>query len=229
MAIAVVASLWEQPGTNGGTTASIDTTGCTGIFIHAAYGPYTTATMSDSKSNTYSSAILIADDNGNRSNIFYCANPTVGTGHTFTISGTAIYATLKVLACSGTNTSQTPQTSSVKGSGVTIQPGSITPSENDMLVVTGLSSDVTFGTISPDSPFSSNYNAINDNGSTHKSNGSAREIQTTATARNPTWTYSSTSGYYKCCTMATFKASAAPATTILPQFIQHGLYAGSAA
>jgi hypothetical protein len=86
----------SNPGTpNTVTTAGVNTTGANLIVVMAGY---------DAGFSGTSSAIPVVTDNmgngsytglprqnsalGNAGNLFYFANPTVGSGHTFTLTGT---------------------------------------------------------------------------------------------------------------------------------------------
>lgn len=222
MTIAYVADV-EAGGTgtpNGVTTGAINTTGANfcAQFL-ADYTPGSGEAFSDNKGNSYSA--LAASENTNvRAQFAYAENATTGTSHTFSVSGTGIYPTLGAIACSGVKTSGSfdQQNGAVTGgASTTIQPGSVTPTENNELVLTGVcfgqaaSVTVNLGfTEIADIAFSSgNYFQM----------GLAYEIQTTATARNPTWT--SGTSEEGAARIATFKAQP---TAMINKF--HGKFAG---
>jgi len=137
MAIALVASAFvinktTGGGGSGGTTGSVNTTGAT--LLTATFGYYPSGSVSDNMGNTWVQAVTI---NGFwQSNVFYVANPTVGSGHTFTLSGS--YCDAQFAAWSGTATSPLDVTNSASftgGHGGSCQPGSVTPSVASSLVI----------------------------------------------------------------------------------------------
>jgi hypothetical protein len=87
-------------GSNGVTTSPVDSTGANFIIICAPWYSGSTLTISDSYFNTWTK--LNQYGSGDPENAFYIsANPTVGTGHTFTASGGAIYSPIAVIGFSG--------------------------------------------------------------------------------------------------------------------------------
>jgi hypothetical protein len=83
------------------TTSSIDTTGATLLVVTIHHYAPNAPSLSDNKSNTWSLAHNQGAGN-ERTRIYYCFNPTVGSGHTFSNTGTLNYASMSVLAFSGT-------------------------------------------------------------------------------------------------------------------------------
>src|SRR5262249_55057421 len=101
MAIAVVASVKNTPAIDGNTTGAIDTTGATLLVMHAAYY-VAPSSVSDSYGNTWVSVI---DETGSpHSQMWYVANPIVGPGHTFTISGIGLFQCMQAAAFSSVAT-----------------------------------------------------------------------------------------------------------------------------
>lgn len=203
MAIALVAHVSAHSAAGGDiTTTSIDTTGAT-LLVAAVSA--TTPSVSDSKGNTWATAI--AGTGVPTTTMFYVKNPTVGTGHTFTGSGTV--PAICVFAYSGTDTTADVDQSSAGAntSQATAQPGSVTPTVNNEVIVTAFGDFSNIPNYSVDSGFTiqehQNYTAGAAFGI-----AMADLIQTTATAENPTWTPGSTGT----CTaiIATFKASGGP-------------------
>jgi hypothetical protein len=175
------------------TTPAINTSGAD-LLVALNSGGYAPnqGSISDSKANTWSSAIVKAISGSLYTAILYCHNPVVGTGHTFTFSCTDTqYGSLGVLAFSGSQTADpvTDQSNSNTSSGVTTAtPGPITPSANHALIISGLTTspsgnetgftiDSSF-IISVSNPFlsGSNYGGA-----------IAYLAQANATAVNPTW------------------------------------------
>lgn len=189
---APVSSVSEVIGQNGGSTSAIDTTGANLIVLTVPYYPLLggTPTVSDSKGNSWTALTLQANQGAVR--LYYCVSPIVGSGHTFTATGTDIYATIDVLAFSGASASPYDQES---GSAFD-SPGSITPPQDGCLLVTASSNNG--GTTSVDSGFTGFTHDFTPG--SHMGGGIAYLIQSAAAAVNPTWT-----GSNAVCVMASFK------------------------
>lgn len=210
MAIALVSGT-QAGGTSGGvTTSSIDTTGATLITLCvASYGASAVPTMSDSKSNTWTQRTTYTPAGDNvRHTIFYCVSPTVGSGHTFTASGSGIYPAIAARAWSGnatTGTYLTENGQSTSSTQTSYAPGSVTPSSNGALLVAGWA--LYGGTTSP-----SIDNGFTIAGTVNYSSGNcfglrdAYLIQTSAGAINPTLSW--TTAVKVASSIAAFKALA---------------------
>lgn len=172
-----------------GTTASIDTNGATLLAV-MAWDNSSPPTVSDSKSNTWVTALTACSSSfSGVGKIFYVENPTVGTGHTFTIAGLNLGG-ICVAAFSGVKTSATAfdaeNTANAQSSPTST---ALTPNENDELVVTGHVKTFT-GTPTVGNGFSvtdivPGVNGVNYGG------GLAYIVQTSAGSANPAWTFSS--------------------------------------
>ena len=174
------------------TTGAIDTTGAKlmviGVTRWAAGG---VPAISDSKGNTWTALTGVVAGGDVGAQLYYCINGTVGTGHTFTGSASNSYPAIAVVCFSstgiptfdqeGTNSSTAPPSSL----GLT---GSITPAGNNYAFVTVLGSRAT-GTSQTITGFTIVHQNNYDGGGAHYSNGTAYQIQTTATATNPTWSW----------------------------------------
>jgi hypothetical protein len=192
MTIAIIAEGIKASATGGDvTTDAANTTGADLIVLALIYyhaGTVSVPTVLDSKGNTWT-ALTDRRSSNQGCRLFYCAGPTVGTGHTFSTSG-ANFPTLAYIAVSGA--SATPyhsEAGNATESGTSLQPGSVTPPADGCLVVTGLNFGGGSGA-SIGSGFTaqvSNYNpgvAI--------AGAIARLIQGTAAAVNPTWNWTGT-------------------------------------
>jgi hypothetical protein len=196
------------------TTTSINTTGANLVVAATRVSGGATNTLSDTNSNTWD---LVEDPMPTTpfARLWNCHQPcTVGSGHQFTVTSVSFSTqVITVAAFSGAASSSSldQHISNCSNSGsATIQPGSITPSQaNEMIydawawydAVNGISSisinsgQTMIGTILNSTPFSG-----------IASMGHADELQTTATARNPTWTASSSgSSEFNCAFIASFK------------------------
>lgn len=164
------------------TTAAIDTTGADLIVLGGQY--YTAiGTPSDNKGNSWTLGIASGTGGGTGGAVlYYCRGGVAGAGHTFSWNGN--YGPLQVLVFSGS--AAVPQ-DQFNGSPSNAQPGSITPSVNNSLVISAAANA------------SASINSI-DSGFTLRSDlnlpfvsgpsiggATAYLIQTVAAAINPTW------------------------------------------
>ncbi len=191
-------------GTSGGTTASIDTTGMNLIVV--AVGGYhgATPTLSDSAGNSYSTAPPADVGYDPMLRVFYKYAPTTSATHTFTLTGTNLYGKISVATFSGAATSPLDQElSNYSASATSLATGSITPTQDNELVLALISNNQPFGS----TPTVSGYTVgpwVTADGNANGA-GIAYLIQTTATATNPTWAWTTTS---KSCVLAiSFKAA----------------------
>lgn len=186
------------------TTSAVDTTGANFIAVISSTYHTGSVAVTDSKGNTYTSLTMRSQVSGPTVQIHYCASATVGSGHTFTLTGVGIYPTIEVSAFSGVHAAPFDQESgsASAASSTTYQPGSITPSQDGCLLVTGICTNSTTHTIN------SSFTATSADLSSgiHQGGGIAHKIQTTAGAENPTWTWATSSD--KAAAMASFKAAA---------------------
>lgn len=221
MAISLVTSTYQGLGANGGTTGTaIDTSTATLLVVSVSdYEVNPLGTLSDSKSNTWTSLTAYDDAAGlgtARVRLYYAANPTVGTGHTFTYTGSGIYASIGVVAYSGAATTSPLDTGKDSGSaavGTSLQPGSLTPSEDNCVVVGGFSFD-NADTLSINGGFTIHAQAVK-SAANWFGGGIASLIQTTAAAANPQW--SLTNSTTLATALAVFKSGAAAAPTFVPR------------
>jgi hypothetical protein len=169
-------------------TAAIDTTGATLLVVvvsqsnGAAFG-----TLSDSKGNTTWTA-LTPQNVGMRETISYVTNPTVGTGHTVTYTSSATdYPSICVAAFGGVATA-TPldqQVGSSTDGVLSLTPGSVTPTQANALVISGLANNQP-GSFTITGGFTITNEAQHTAGLNYGS-ALAYLIQTTAITANPTW------------------------------------------
>jgi hypothetical protein len=186
------------------TTDAIDTTGADVIFVALSWysggGADITAafTFSDNKSNTWDHKTATASGGatGIKTALFYTtsATPTVGGSHTVTAAWDSVsaFSSIYVLACSGAKAASPYDTESAGGGtsgATTVQPGSLTPAEDNEILITGVA-HLAAGSSTIDAPFTLS-NELPYSAGNYIGGGLAYSIQTTATARNPTWTQSS--------------------------------------
>lgn len=186
---------------NNVTTSAIDTSAANFIVVLMAAGTGTN-TLSDSKNNTWTGLTTIGNP---QARFFYCSPCIVGTSHTFTDTATAQFPSLAVLAFSGVSASSPfdVENGAVYNAAATVSPGSVTPGQNNEVLIAGLSSDVLTTAMAINSSFIIT-NTEPFVGGTSFGISAAYKIQTTAGAENPafSWTTNSDGG----CRIATFKA-----------------------
>lgn len=174
------------------TTPSADTTGANFIIVSvSSFAGAGEPTLSDSNGNTWTGltaqtgAVL-------RQRLFYCVAPSVGAGHTFTVSGASSFPALAVEAFSGVNATPFGTQNGATDAGGTINTGSVTPSVANSLLVTGLAFNSPTATTTIDSSF------IKTDSTTPTPSdgvGAAMAYKITSGAENPQWVVTSgTSG-----------------------------------
>jgi hypothetical protein len=194
------------------TTGTINTTGADLLVIQAGWLEDSGPVIADSKGNTWTKAVS-GDLFARRSAIYYAWNPTVGSGHSFTVTNSPV-GSVQVYAFSGAQTASDPL-DQVDGDATystnVLQPGEVTPSTANQLVFTGFQLDIapSAATVSPSSFTSPDGAGIGYGdvgvGGQYLGSFSAYQIQTTATAVNPTWT--SSGGGWLTASIATFKSA----------------------
>ena len=176
-------------GGNPTSTSGIDTTGATLLIAAAAYftGGNDPPTITDNKSNTWNGLTAYATGSNSKVKIYYSFPSSVGSSHTITSDGS--FQSIGFMAFSGLTPSFDAGKDSGNGttSGNSIQPGSLTPSQDNCLLISAFE----FGTNTNDiSAIDSSFIApINPEGA---GSGSFRlalayKIQTSASGENPTW------------------------------------------
>jgi len=183
------------------TTDAINTTGANLlVLVFIENGPCT-ATPTDSYSNTWTQGTIAAAAGLTNGVLWWAQNAIVGTGHTFTCSGS--FSSLGVIAVSGAKTTSAFDKQAVAStSGTSLQPGSITPTTDGQLIVEGVGFYAdTFNTI--DSGMTILDQVFADPG--HCGLGLTYKVQSTAAAINPTSAFTG-SAWRKVNMIASFKA-----------------------
>lgn len=190
---AVKFAAWTSAGSTTGnnvTTPTMISSNAT-LLVACVASNQTDGTLSDSKSNTWT-ALTLREANGVRSRIYYVLNPATDGAHTFTYSTTGGMPSIIVNAYTGTVlTSAFDVENGATATGTTIQPGSVTPSVNDALLVSCLTAEAAT-TTSVNSGFNwstfSHADGVNFVADQHMLGAISYRIQTTAAAVNPTYT-----------------------------------------
>lgn len=189
---ALLTSTQAAGATNPVSTSGIDTTGARLIVVSASTNVVGSAGMlTDSRGNTWVSLGSTITPGSTYLWRWYCINPSVGSGHTFSVAN--VFTSVRVQAFSGPATVSYQAQSDATATGTSIAPGSVTPSNSGALVVSGVfysSTNNSFGvtgglTITSNQSFAS---GVNWGGSM------AYLVQTTAAAINPTWTLDPSQG-----------------------------------
>ena len=182
---------------DGVTSAARDTSGASGIFLGTNYIFGTPPVISDSNSNTWSLlGTQHASDSICSSRLYYCANPTVGAGHTFSALNTDCYASLAAIIVSGMMTSS-PLDGSAVGTAsavgvVSLQVPSITPSVAGNIEVTLLSAYTSTADWGIDDSFLTT-DILPIVGGTSFDIAMAYKILTTTGAESPVWAWTTLS------------------------------------
>jgi len=190
---------------NNVTTGAIDTTGADLIvLLVVTYDGWGTQLATDSKSNVYTQRTSYqSTDMIIQVQEKYA--PTVGSGHTFTVTTTSGFPSIIAIAFSGAKSSPFDQINgAVVVSDVQRSTGSVTPTEDNELLVAGLA--ITPGTITNltiDSGFTKDVEIAHVSGQ-HFGLNLAYLIQGSAAAVNPLWAW--TTSREAAATIATFKS-----------------------
>lgn len=207
MAIALIGT--DSAGANNAnhvTTPGFDTTGANliviGVTSDVGGG---TPTPTDFYGNTWTALTQATTSGGARVRLFYCANPTVGTGHTVDLNSANTFPSLLVIALSGAKPSSPfdVENGNAFNTATAISPGIVTPSLDGEIVITLLAVDVG-ATYAIDSSFVTPIQVNFVNGQ-HYGSALSYIIQTTAGAVTPNW--SSWSATDCATVIATFKAA----------------------
>lgn len=194
------------------TTPAIDTTGANLLVLclHRYQGA-SENTISDSKGNTWTGLTLSTRSDA-KCRIFYCANPTVGSSHTFSASSVSNTSpAITVSAWSGAHASAPYASIENQGNAAaassTLQPGSVTASAAPALLITTITS-ATYGPTNPTISGWTKTNLVSFNAGTNMAGCMAYLVQDPASAINPTWANLDTS-LGKAASIAAFVPAAA--------------------
>lgn len=210
-------------GANGGTSGSTNCSGANLFVLGLTESSSLAATISDSTSATWTH--LTEQCVSTPCNVIYYAKNVTGSGtNTFTISCSSCFAAGVFMGFSGADTTAPFDQENGTGGGgfhLTAQPGSITPGSNNELVVTsfGYNNTQTFGAGSVTGY--TEGGAPDFTGGTNYGGGGYYQIQTTATATNPSWALAQdTAGDI---TVASFKAGAGGGAAPAPRLLLLGV------
>lgn len=191
MAITVVATT-SKGGTAGSTTVSdpINTTGATLIEVTAVYyQPNGVASLTDSKGNTWT-PLTPRNVSGMELRKWY-ANPLAGqtgAGHTFTLTN-AVACPIFVRAYAGNNLAFVGESGTTTGTVTACSVGTVTPPASQGLVTTVLAWPSATSAQSVSGGGLAIFSQVAWVNAVTYGAAAADEIQATATARNPAWSW----------------------------------------
>jgi hypothetical protein len=161
-------------------------TGASLLVVVVAFLEATPIVVTDSEGNTWTPLSEYASGAANgRVRMYYVENPTVAADQEFSITGTAFQsAVIAGFSNIATVSAFDKENGAGSASAATQQPGSVTPANNNALLVTGLEFVSASGNASIDSDFIL-IESIEDGG--NFACAMAYKVQTTAGAENPTW------------------------------------------
>lgn len=205
MAISVVATGW---GVETATSPAIDSSGSNLLLVQIALGAAAYTATSDSKTNPYTNTTKYGGTSSFHGWHAYCAEADiVAVGSSHTATNALGYQRIGLIAVSGAAAAPFYQESgNDAASSTSIQPGSITPSEDGCLLVSTLNG-YGGGVITPPSGWTVVGN---------ETGGAAVAylIQSTAAAVNPTW--ATASATHLVATMTVWKPAAGGGDTTAP-------------
>lgn len=214
MAFSLIANA-KGTGVSGAITNAVDTTGANLIILTVGWYHAITAdvTITDSKSNTWNA--LTKKSTTTISNRIWWSIPTsVGSSHTFTQTSATSFGPIIMTAWSGSHASAPAdqENGAVSSSASSLATGSITPSENNCLVIAGIGHENNTSVAATINGSFTISDEVLYSGGASESAAMAYLIQTTATAANPTW--SITNACEMAVTIASFKTPAAGGVTV---------------
>jgi hypothetical protein len=194
-------------GPNGGTTSVFNTTGANFIAVTVSYyAPGGSVTVTDNKGNGAPFCRTpVASASQDAVVLCFWQNPTVGAGHTFTVSGTSSFSGACVEPFSNMATTATFDTEALGSAPASANctTGTVTPSAGNKVLISGFSSDGATGPYSIGSGFTADAAVVYASG-VHFGLAAAHLIQTPNGAPvNPTWT--GASGANTACNLVAFK------------------------
>jgi hypothetical protein len=184
----------QNLGFNGGTTSPTDTTGANLLVACVSHWGYKEAPeLSDSKGNSWTIAASSSGAIDGWIKLYYSVPTQVGSNHTFTLNGSESMPSISVMAWAGATASPLDGSSGRFAAGTSIQPGSVTPSEDNELLISCLTN--TGDTSSSSRSINGGFTIAGQVGENadvpySTSVASAYLVQTTAASANPTWSYS---------------------------------------
>lgn len=183
MSISRIAKTSAAGNSGGATTPAVNTTGAN-LLILATSQYDSGAIVSDSKNNTWVALTAKGFVAFARAQFWYCKNPVVGAGHTFSALGAASYCSLAVSAYSGARILEPFDVENGDDNGAH-QPGIVTPGYDNSLIVT-VAGNQSLLTSTIEAGFTVQQQVAYANGNNYGI-AFADKIQTTKHSENPVW------------------------------------------
>ncbi len=127
-----IVSTTQALGTNGGTTAGINTTGSNFLVACVGHSHGISYNFSDSNRNTWTKVRADVSSGNIDTDLYYVYNPTVGPGHTFSAAATGLRDSVAVYGFSGIAPDPLDQQNGNNSSSnsTSYGPGAMTPGTN---------------------------------------------------------------------------------------------------
>jgi len=202
MPYSLIAHTGVQSNGDNGTTPAVDSTSADFIALGAAYKQGVAITISDNQANAFTPLTESSSLGNNAGRLYIVKRPIVGANHTFSVTSTGGLCSLCVAVFKGSLVDGPFDSGFESGnvvSGTTIQPGSITPRVNSLMVTlfaSGAADSIDSGFIITDTEPTI--------GGVCYGSTLAYKIKQDAAAENPTWSAPSAILIAR---MASFKAT----------------------
>jgi len=208
MTIRAVAHGFAQSGNATSVVATVDTSGCSGLVVGVVDISTTSSTLVDLGSNIWTPLTAQPLGSAQRTQLYFCANPIVGSGHTFIVTSNSgnSFPSVAIEGFSGTGALSPfdiENGSATIGSFTSSQPGSVSPTVDGELIITFIGNANATTVATPDLGFTRTDGAVTSAGLAYGF-AMAYLIQTTKGAVNPTWSW--TANDDKNSVIACFKA-----------------------
>ncbi len=206
------------------TTGNVNALG-TNLIVAAvaSYNAVTAPVPTDNQGGNTYHALTVQEVSIPRIQLFWCVPANVSSTMEWYANASGSFPGIYVAYYSGAHSSPYNSESGTSRVGTIQQPGSLTPPEDNCLLVTAAAVYVASGALmTVDSSFNRTDADVNDGH--HFTAAMADQIQTTATARNPQWTTDG-SEVASAVAMAVFKAASG---VIIPVFMNHYKQQGAA-
>ncbi len=192
-AITVLRHRCDSGSSSAATTMAVDMTGATGIVLAiTSFQGVASPTPSDSSMNTWTASATAENAANEKISMWYVANPSTSAMQTFSVSGVTTFPVVCVVGFSHSKlTAPLDQTSTnTTGADTTLDTGSVTPSEDNEILLVGLAYGPTTGTtVSIDSGFNTPPDNVDYSPGNNFGGAISFLVQSTAGALNPTWTW----------------------------------------
>lgn len=216
MAFTLINASTGGVGVNSSTSGAISTIGADLLVFSAGWydGVTTDVTVADNQTGNTWNALTKQFAGSIASRIWWCVPIDTDASHTVTASGASTFSGSQLTAWSGANSSPVDQQNGATGSGTTQATGSITPSQDNCLIIAhGTFAAAPQASYTIDSGMTVT-GGVSFSVGVNEGSAQAYKVQTTAAAINPTWD-PQTIAMAMCATIASFKIASA-STTFVP-------------